>query len=70
MNYADGYPVRCKKLEGKLLLITPRIRAAIKSTSFGSEGFLDLMRIAVVSMTVEIALRPAARMVSPDSVFK
>lgn len=47
--------------------MTPRIRDVMRSMSLGSDGCLDLMRMAVVSRTVEIALRPAARIVSPDS---
>lgn len=48
--------------------MTPRIREAINSISFGSEGCFDFMRTAVDSTTVEIAFRPATRIVSPDSV--
>ncbi len=47
--------------------MTPLIREAIMSTSFWLEGCLDLMRVAVLSTTVSMALRPAAFMVSPDS---
>ena len=41
----------------------------MRSTSFGSEGCFDLMRTALESTTVEIAFRPAARIVSPDSTL-
>lgn len=43
------------------------MRLVIRLTSLGSEGCLLEMRTAVDSTTVAIALRPAARMVSPDS---
>jgi len=49
------------------LLMTPFIRAVISSTNLGSDGCFDLMRMALESTTVEMALRPAARIVSPDS---
>lgn len=39
----------------------------MRSTSLGSEGCLDLMRMALEVTTVDIAFRPAARIVSPDS---
>jgi len=48
-------------------VITPRIREAINSMSFGSDGCFDFMRTAVDSTTVEIAFKPATRIVSPDS---
>ena len=48
-------------------LITPFILAVINSTNLGSDACFDLMRIALDETTVEIALRPAARIVSPDS---
>lgn len=48
--------------------MTPRILVAIRLTRSGLEGFFERIRIAVVSRTVEMALRPAARIVSPDSV--
>ena len=47
--------------------MTPFMRAAMRSTIAGLEGFLDLTSIAVLETTVSIALRPAAFMVSPDS---
>lgn len=47
--------------------MTPFILAVIRSTSLGSDACFDLMRIALDDTTVEIALRPAARIVSPDS---
>ncbi len=50
------------------LLITPFIREAIKFTIAGLDGFLDLTRIAVLETTVSIAFKPAALIVSPDSV--
>lgn len=50
-------------------VITPLIRLAMISTSFGSEGCLERIRIAVDSITVAIGFRPAARIVSPDSVI-
>ena len=49
------------------LLMTPLIRDAIMSTSFWFEGCFDLIRVAVLSTTVSMALRPAAFIVSPDS---
>lgn len=49
------------------LLMTPSMREAMRSTSFWSEWCLDLIRTAVLSKTVSIALRPANRIVSPDS---
>ena len=48
--------------------MTPFIREAIMSTSFWSEGCFDLMRMAVLSTTVSMAFRPAAFIVSPDSM--
>src|SRR5438270_8062248 len=50
------------------LLITPFIRAVMSSTNRGSVGRLFFIKTACVSITVAIALRPAAFMVSPDSV--
>lgn len=47
--------------------MTPFILAVMSSTSLGSEGCFDLIRMALDETTVEIALRPAARIVSPDS---
>ena len=47
--------------------MTPRIREAIRSTSFWLEGCFDLIKTAVLVTTVSIALRPAAFIVSPDS---
>ena len=47
--------------------MTPFILAVIKSTSFGSDGCFDFMRIALEETTVDIAFKPAARIVSPDS---
>ena len=49
------------------LLMTPLMRAAMRSTIAGFEGCLDLTRMAVLETTVSMALRPAAFMVSPDS---
>jgi hypothetical protein len=49
------------------VLITPRIREAIRSTIWGFEGFFDLMRIAVLETTVSMGFKPAAFIVSPDS---
>lgn len=48
--------------------MTPFMREAMRSTIAGFEGFLDLTSIAVLETTVSIALRPAAFIVSPDSV--
>ena len=56
------------KEKGGKVLITPFMREAIMLTSFRFEGCLDLMRMAVLSTTVSMALRPAAFIVSPDSV--
>lgn len=53
---------------GRNLLMTPLILEAIRSTIAGLEGFLDLIRIAEVDTTVSIAFKPAAFIVSPDSV--
>lgn len=47
--------------------MTPFILAVIKSTSLGSEGCFDLIKMALDETTVEIAFKPAARIVSPDS---
>jgi hypothetical protein len=49
------------------VLMTPLMRDAMRSTSAGFVGFLDLMRTAVLDTTVSIAFRPAAFIVSPDS---
>lgn len=49
------------------LLMTPRMRDAMSSTSSGLDGFLDLMRTALLETTVSIAFNPAAFIVSPDS---
>lgn len=51
------------------VLITPRIREQIRSISSGWEGCLDLIRTAEVSRRVAMGLRPAAFIVSPDSVL-
>ena len=56
--------------ESEALLMTPLIRDAIMSTSLWFEGCFDLMRVAVLSTTVSIALRPAAFIVSPDSKYE
>ena len=48
--------------------MTPKILEAIRSTSAGFVGFLDLTRTAVLDTTVSIAFKPAAFIVSPDSV--
>jgi hypothetical protein len=50
------------------LLMTPKILEAIRSTSAGFVGFFDLTRTAVLDTTVSIAFKPAAFIVSPDSV--
>jgi hypothetical protein len=50
------------------LLMTPSMRAAMRSTIAGFEGCLDLTSTAVLETTVSMALSPAAFMVSPDSV--
>ena len=47
--------------------MTPRIREAMRSTICGFDGFLDLMRIAVLDTTVSMGFKPAAFIVSPDS---
>ena len=47
--------------------MTPLILEAMRSTSFWFEGCFDLIRTAVLSTTVSIALSPAAFIVSPDS---
>ena len=49
--------------------MTPKILEAIRSTSAGFVGFLDLTRTAVLDTTVSIAFKPAAFIVSPDSVM-
>src|SRR4051794_20483644 len=48
-------------------VMTPLMRAAMRSTILGLLGALDLMRMAEDSTTVSMALRPAAFIVSPDS---
>lgn len=48
--------------------MTPRILAAIKSTNAGFEVRFDLTRTAILDTTVSIAFKPAAFIVSPDSV--
>jgi hypothetical protein len=50
------------------ILITPSIRDAIRSTKAGFVGDFDLTSTAVLDMTVSMAIKPAAFMVSPDSV--
>jgi hypothetical protein len=47
--------------------MTPFILAVISSTSLGFDGCFDLIMMALDETTVEIAFRPAARIVSPDS---
>ena len=47
--------------------MTPLIRAAIKLTSFSCGECLDLISTALLSMTVPMAFKPAAFIVSPDS---
>lgn len=54
-------------MKGVDLQITPCILEAIRSTKVLLEGFFDLIRIAFVEMTVSMASRPAAFIVSPDS---
>ena len=49
------------------LLMTPRMRPRMSSMRGSLEGCLDLMSTAVLSINVAMALRPAARIVSPDS---
>lgn len=66
-NVRMGRADEREKEKKKNLLITPRILEAIRSTSLELEGFLERMRTAVLSRTTEMALRPAARIVSPDS---
>jgi hypothetical protein len=39
----------------------------MRSTIWGFDGFLDLMRIAVLETTVSMGFNPAAFIVSPDS---
>ena len=53
--------------EGLDVLMTPLIREVIRSTR-GFLVFLDLTRTEVLSTTVSMALRPAAFIVSPDSI--
>ena len=48
-------------------LMTPNILEAMRLTSAGFVGFLDLTRTAVLDTTVSIAFNPAAFIVSPDS---
>lgn len=48
--------------------MTPLMREVIRETRAGLEGRVDLMSTAVEERTVEIEVRPAARIVSPDSV--
>ena len=45
----------------------PRMRPLILSIKAVLVVCFDLIRMAVLSITVAIALRPAARIVSPDS---
>lgn len=52
---------------GRDVLITPRIRGVMRSTR-ELVVFLDLTSTAVLSTTVSMAWRPAAFMVSPDSI--
>lgn len=52
------------------LLMTPAILEAIRSIRAGLELVFDLIRIAVLETTVSIAFRPAAFIVSPDSIGK
>ena len=59
--------VMVKKRRREDILITPKILEAIRSTNAGFVGFLDLIRTAVLDITVSIAFRPAAFIVSPDS---
>ena len=47
--------------------MTPSILEAMRSTKAGLVGLLDLMRTAVLEITVSIAFKPAAFIVSPDS---
>lgn len=47
--------------------MTPLILDASLSRSLGSEGFLDLIRVAVLSKTVSMGFNPCAFIVSPDS---
>ncbi len=49
--------------------MTPFILEAIMLTSFWFDGCFDLIRMAVLSTTVSIALSPAAFIVSPDSGY-
>ena len=51
-----------------MIPMTPFIRSVIKSTRAGFEGCFDFMSTAVLSTTVSMAFRPAAFMVSPDSI--
>lgn len=48
---------------GRGLLMTPVIRLAMTSTSFGLVGDLDLIRTAELCRTVSMALRPAKTIV-------
>ena len=49
-------------------LITPRMREAMRSMSFWLEVCFDFISTALLLTTVSMARRPAARIVSPDSV--
>jgi len=49
--------------------MTPRILEARRSTKAGFEGSFDLMRTATLDTTVSMAFKPAAFIVSPDSVL-
>ena len=51
------------------LPMKPHNLDVISSMSFESDGFFDLINTAVLSRTVAIAFRPAALIVSPDSVW-
>lgn len=44
------------------------MRAVIFPTHTGSEGCLDLIRVALLVRTVAMGFRPAERIVRPDSV--
>jgi hypothetical protein len=55
--------------EEGIVLMTPKIREAIRLTKSGFVGLLDLMSTAVLDTTVSIAFNPAAFIVSPDSIF-
>lgn len=49
--------------------MTPAIRLAMTSTSFGLVGDLDLIKTAELCRTVSMALRPAKTIVWPDSAM-